>query len=130
MQYISLCAVDNHLEANLIEEDLAEAGIKCIVTNENFTTMMPHLTHLPGCGIQILVHNLDLEIASDIVAKRSKRQIESCPICESRNISYGVGTKHRGKRLTGLFLSIFTAVLAPHIRPVYYCLDCKAEFGR
>lgn len=130
MQFISLCAVDDHLEANLIKEDLAAAEIECIVTNENFTALMPHLNGLAGCGIQILVDKDDLEVACDIVARRAKRQIDTCPICDSHNISYGIGTKHRGKRLTGILFALFTGVLAPHIRPVYYCLDCKAEFGK
>ena len=130
MRFINLCTVDNSYEANFIREDLAEEGIECIITNENFTNLMPHMNGILGSGIQILVDKDDIEIAKQVIDKGIKKEIKTCPYCESMNIEYGLGTTHRLKRLIAIFISIVTASLTRHIKPTYYCKDCKTEFGK
>ncbi len=55
MRFINLCTVDNSYEANFIKEDLEDNGIPCILTNENITTLMPHMNGILGSGVQVLV---------------------------------------------------------------------------
>lgn len=132
MRFTNLCTVDNSYEANFIREDLNEQGIQCIVTNENFTALMPHMNGILGSGIQILVAQDDLEIAKQIIEKRAKEEVAvvTCPHCNSKNIKYGLGTKHRLKRIMGMVIALVIATPARHIKLTYYCNDCKTEFGK
>jgi DNA-directed RNA polymerase subunit RPC12/RpoP len=130
MRFINLCTLDNSYEANYIREALAEAGIECMVTNENFTNLMPHMNGMLGSGIQILVDKDDLETARQIVEKRTKREVTTCPHCDSKNINYGLGTTRRSKKIIAILISFLTGSPTRHIKPTYYCNDCKAEFGK
>ena len=127
MKFINLCTVDNSYEADFITDDLEEHGIEYMVTNENFTSLMPHMSGIPGCGIQILVDANDYESARQILEKRSKKEITVCPTCGSHNIKYGLGTKKPGTKLSALFLSLFTGVPIGNIKQTYYCIDCKSD---
>lgn len=130
MRFINLCTVDNSYEANFIREDLAAEGIECIVTNENFTALMPHMNGMLGAGIQILVDKNDFETAREVIEKRLKNEILTCPDCNSKNIRYGLGTTNRLKKILAIIISIVIATPSRHIKPTYYCDDCKAEFGK
>jgi hypothetical protein len=130
MRFLNLCTVDNSYEANFVKEDLADHGIACIVTNENFTNLMPHMNGILGSGIQILVDTDDLERAKEILDKRRLKDIETCPECGSKNIKYGLGTTHKGSKLFALILSLLITSPTRHIRQTYYCNDCKSEFGK
>jgi hypothetical protein len=79
MRFINLCTVDNSYEANFIKEDLALGGIACIVTNENFTSLMPHMNGILGSGIQILVDKDNLETARQIIEKRTGKTSRHVP---------------------------------------------------
>jgi DNA-directed RNA polymerase subunit RPC12/RpoP len=129
MRFINLCTVDNSYEANFIKEDLADQGIPCIVTNENFTNLMPHLNGVLGSGIQVLVDRGDFEAAREILEKRRKKDIVTCPECGSRNIKYGLGPTLKTSKILALILSLIIAAPTRHIRQTYYCNDCKHEFG-
>lgn len=130
MKYITLHTVDDSYEANFIKDDLADEGIECMLTNENFTTLMPHMNGVLGSGIQILVDKDDYDRARQIIDKRNKRDVQVCPYCNSSNIKYGLGTKHRFKRLLAIAIALIIASPVRHIKPVYYCKDCKTEFGK
>lgn len=130
MRFINLCTVDNSYEANAIREALSEEGIPCVVTNENFTALMPHLNGMLGAGIQILVHRDDLETAQQIIEKNVNRDITACPNCGSKNISYGLGTTNKVKKTLAIMISLLIAAPTRHVRPTYSCNDCKTEFGK
>ena len=130
MKYINLCTVDNSYEANFIKDNLADEGIECMLTNENFTTLMPHMNGMLGSGIQILVDNDDFDRARQMLDKRNNTDIQVCPNCSSTNIKYGLGTKHRFKKLFAIIIALVIASPVRHIRQTYYCRDCKTEFGK
>lgn len=128
MRYINVCTVDNSFDAKFIKDYLANEGIECIVTNENFTTMMPHLNGMLGAGIQVLVDKDDFERASEILNKRNSRDIEVCPNCGSSNISYGLGSRHRFKKLFALLIAFVIATPVRHVKQTHFCKDCSTEF--
>lgn len=130
MKYINLHTADNSYEANFIKESLADEGIECMLTNENFTTLMPHLNGMLGSGIQILVDTADYDRAKEILDKRNNADIQVCPNCNSKNIKYGLGTKHRFKKLFAIMIALVIASPVRHIGQTYYCRDCKTEFGK
>jgi hypothetical protein len=130
MKYINLYTADNSYEANFIKDNLEDEGIKCMVTNENFTTLMPHMNGMLGSGIQILVDKDDFERATQILNKGKNRDVQVCPNCNSTNVKYGLGTKHRLKKLLAIFIALVIASPVRHIRQTYYCQDCKTEFGK
>ncbi|MFN5548673.1 MAG: putative signal transducing protein, partial [Bacteroidota bacterium] len=102
---------------------LADEGIECIVTNENFTNLMPHMNGMLGSGIQILVDKDDFERATQLLDKGNNRDVQVCPNCNSTNIKYGLGTKHRLKKLFALFIALVIASPVRHVRQTYYCQD-------
>lgn len=129
MKYITLCTVDNSYEANFIKDNLADEGIVCIVTNEHFTTLMPHLNGMLGAGIQILVDIDDYERARQVVDKRTASDKSICPNCHSNRVGYGLGTRRRSMKIAALVIAVITGSPIQHIRRTYYCRDCRAEFG-
>lgn len=129
MKYINLYTADNSYEANFIKDDLASEGIECMLTNENFVTLMPHMNGMLGSGIQILVDRADYDRAKEILVKRNNTKILACPNCNSKNIKYGLGTKHRLKKLLALVITLVIGFPMWHIRQNYCCRDCHTEFG-
>ena len=125
MRYINLCTVDNSFEANFIKDNLGEERIKCILTNENFTSLMPHMNGMLGAGIQILVDKDDLVRATEILGNRNDRDVTVCPDCNSSNVEYGLGTKHRLKKLLALSIALLIGSPVRFIGQTYYCRDCK-----
>ena len=130
MRYINLYTVDNSYEANFIKDNLADEGIECMLTNENFTNLMPYLNGMLGSGIQILVDKDDYDRAKQILDNKNSAEIKVCPNCDSTNIKYGLGTKHRLKKLLALGIALVIASPVRHIGQTYYCRDCKTEFGK
>lgn len=129
MKYITLHTAENSYEANFIKDNLSDEGIACIVTNENFTSLMPHLNGILGSGVQILVDKEDYDWARAILDKRNA-DVQACPNCNSKNIAFGLGTKHRIKRLIAIAIALIIGSPIRHIRQTYYCKDCKTEFGK
>jgi len=127
MRFINLCTVDNSYEANFIKDDLADHGIPCILTNENMTSLLPHMNGILGSGVQVLVDKDDLDSAREILRKRRDGDVVACPECGSKNIKYGLGTTKRFKKIFALILAIALASPTKHIRQTYYCTDCKHE---
>ena len=72
MKFIKLATADNSYEANFIKDDLADEGIECMLTNENFTALMPLSNSMFGSGIQILVDRVDYDRAKEILDRRRK----------------------------------------------------------
>ena len=69
-----------------------------------------------GSGIQILVDKDDFERANQILDKGNNRDVQVCPNCNSTNIKYGLGTKHRLKKLLAIFIALVVASPVRHIR--------------
>jgi hypothetical protein len=100
--------------------------IESFKTNENMTTLLPHLNGMLGHGIQIMVREEDYQKAKGVIDNRER--ITACPDCGSKNIGYGMRGKRRfGDRLL-IILSVLFAIPMGNIQNRFYCKDCKADF--
>ena len=130
METVRLKTCDNILEANILKGRLENEGIRCFLTNENFTSLFPHYFGILGTGVQIMVHKNDYQRASGIlkITQESTQNSEKvCPACGSVNIGFGLGKKRIGKILLVVF-SLFFGIPFNNINNSYYCKDCGAEF--
>ncbi len=130
MQFVILTSVENVYEATFIHDYLNNEGIKCIITNEHVSTLMPHLNGMMGSGVQILVRKEEMEQAIQLLNNRNKNDMQVCPNCNSSDLKLGVAKKHRivkGLALTFSFILGFS--LFP-IKQSYYCNTFKTEFGK
>lgn len=91
---------------------------------------MPNMNGILGSGIQVLVDKDDLNAAREILDKRKTSDIVVCPDCHSKNIKFGLGNAHKGKKILALILAIVIGSPIKHIQQTYYCEDCKREFGK
>ena len=131
MEFVRLSTVDNSFEANFLKEDLESEGIPCILTNENVTTLIPHMNGILGSGIQILVAANDFQKATEILTRRvTTGSVAKCPNCQSTNINFGLGTKLRLRRIISIVISAVTAMPFNNINNIYYCYDCRTEFKK
>ncbi len=124
-----LTTVSNSIEATLLQHTLEMEGIDSFITNEQISTMLPHLYGMLGHGIQIMVKETDYEKAKKIlIDKQNKSKIGNCPNCGSLNIGFGMkGKKRLGERLL-ILLSLIVAVPMGNIKNKYYCKDCREDF--
>jgi len=116
--------------AYILKGKLNNEGIDCMLTNENMTNLNPHYNNMLGGGVQILVFEEDLDAAREIIHEdlEPEKNIAECPYCGSTNISYGMGAK-KGLKFLNIILFALSNVPFSHIRPKYYCKDCKQEFN-
>ena len=127
MKTTTLTTCRNIQEAALIKGNLANNGIPCMVTNQNYTTLMPHFNRLLGSGVQVLVFEVDLEKAAKILYPQNS-VISKCPFCNSEHIKLGLG-KFRFWKLFVIVLSIFVATPINNIEATYHCINCKSDFN-
>lgn len=128
METIRLLTCDNNREASIIKGRLENEGIECFLTNENFSTLMPHFFGILGAGVQIVVNKTDYEKAVKLLDLDQSAQNELvCPNCKSTNIGFGLGRKKSGK-ITTILLSLLAGVPFNNINNRYYCRDCNADF--
>lgn len=128
METIRLLTCDNNREAAIIKGRLKNEGIECFLTNEHFSTLMPHFFGILGAGVQILVNKPDYNKAIDLLELTQDDQAELvCPNCKSTNIGYGLGKRKSGKVMT-ILLSLFAGVPFNNINNRYYCRDCNTDF--
>ncbi len=103
---IRLITCNTIQEAYIIKGHLNNENIECLLTNQNFTSLLPIYNNMLGAGIQILVKENDYEIAKGLVIDKTQPEnIEKkCPNCGSQNLSLGLGKNK--------FLKILNVVLA------------------
>ena len=99
-----------------------------MITNENFTTLMPHYNRMFGSGVQVLVFEKDFEKASSII-HLPESSIAVCPFCGSSRIKYGLG-RTRANKLVAILMSLFAFIPFNNIGNTYHCSDCNADFNR
>jgi len=127
MSIISLTTCSNVIEANMTKNILENEGIACFLTSENFTTLMPHYNNMLGAGIQIMIDENDCDKARLLIDSRSDLKNLKCPVCNSDNVSFGLGMS-RLKKIVVIFLSVLFFIPFNNIRNTYYCKNCKADF--
>ena len=125
----NLVTCENIIEASEIENRLKSAGINCILTNQNFTTLMPLYNNMLGSGIQILVNENDYDIARALIPdKINPNQCKlTCPNCGSSKITLGIGKK-KTLKIFNIIISLLYLMPMGNLKPGYYCKECKTEF--
>ncbi len=127
MNTIILTTCYNSFEANLIKGMLGNNDIRCFLTNENFSNLMPHYNGIMGAGIQVMIEDRDLEKAQALMLVQSKEDEIVCPNCNSSNIQFGLGN-NKVKKIFLVLISLFTWIPFGNMRNIYYCQNCKTEF--
>ena len=115
-------------EAHLIKGKLNNEGIPCFLTNQNFTTLMPHYSGIFDSGIQIMVRECDYRKARNLIMDRIEPDNKGikCPYCGSEDIGLGFGKNPFFKFLN---MIVFLIALIPvgHIKPKFFCKLCYKE---
>lgn len=124
-----LTTCNNAFEASLVKGMLENNEIKCFLTNENFSTLMPHYSGVMGAGVQIIIDEKDMPKAKELLLPQSKENVLVCPGCGSLNVSFGLGS-NRVKVILAVLFSLFIWIPFGNIKCIYYCQDCKTEFKR
>ena len=62
-----LISCPNPLDANLVKSGLEDAGIHCLLENENFSSMIPLYYNSQGMGVRVMVADEDYEDALQII---------------------------------------------------------------
>lgn len=127
MAIIKLTSFDTSTEAHLFKAILEDNEIRCFLTNENFSSLMPQYNGIMGSGIQIWIDEQDLEAAQEILLKQRTEKEKICPYCGSVNIGFGLG-KNKTKKIWIIILSLFAGIPFGNIKYTYYCKDCSETF--
>ncbi|HPF00546.1 MAG: DUF2007 domain-containing protein [Bacteroidales bacterium] len=127
MSVIRIKTCSDSFEANIIMGKLKQAGIECFLTNEKFSTLMPHYTGVMDAGVQVIIDEKDQTAALEILNETESEKVIACPHCKSLNVASGPGRKWAGKYML-LFLSILFFFPFGNRKPRFYCRDCGREF--
>lgn len=123
---VRLMTCESPVEANLIKGRLENEGIRCFITNENFSGLMPNYNNIMGAGAEIIIDKRDYEKAQELLELNKKRDL-LCPHCKSSNVRMSLG-KNWFRKLVVIVISLFSAVPFNNINSGYYCKDCGREF--
>ncbi|MFW5707819.1 MAG: DUF2007 domain-containing protein [Bacteroidota bacterium] len=125
MNIVRLTTCENSFEAHMIKGRLENEGIESYLTNENFSSLMPHYNRIFGSGVQVMIFEKDLPRATEILGLNTKPQL-ICPACGSKNISFTMG-KNKIRKFFVIILSIFMATPFNNINSTTVCKDCGEE---
>ena len=127
MTTMILTTCNTSFEANLMKGMLENNGIRCFLTNENFSNLMPHYNGMMGSGVQVMIDESDQEKAQSLISSPSKENAIVCPNCNSSNVQFGLGT-NKIKKLIVVLISLITWIPFGNIKNIYCCRNCKTEF--
>jgi len=131
MSIEKLLTVPNSIEAASIQNRLENAGVESFVTNENFSTLMPHFYGMLGSGVQIMIEDTSVEKAKetlvDYFPDADTEATTNCPECGSTKIGYGFVKSRIGKILI-VFISLLIANPFGNIQASRHCKKCGHEF--
>jgi hypothetical protein len=127
MAIIRLITCNNSIEATLIKGLLENNGIRCFVTNEHFSNLMPFYNGLMGAGVQVLIEDIDLKKSQELLVSLSKDDRIVCPDCNSSDIQFGLG-KNKIKKIILVLISLISWIPFGNIKKTYYCRNCGTEF--
>ena len=128
MQTTTLITVDNSTEAHFIKGRLANEGIECFLTNENFTNLYPGHVYGMMEGIHVMVDVKDLEKARFIIKDKLEPQTDSpvCPHCKSKDVV--IGSANPVIRLFSILFLLLAVLPFGKTKPKYYCRNCGRKF--
>ncbi len=129
MAIATLTSCNTVYEAHLIKGVLETNGIQCFLTNENISVILPHLGGMMGSGVQVMVDENDIQLASELIHNQdtTANKITNCPYCQSTNIKLGLG-KNKLKKVFLIALSFFISTPFGNLKSTYHCYDCKKDF--
>jgi Zn finger protein HypA/HybF involved in hydrogenase expression len=129
MDFITVNAYNNYVEAHIAKGVLEEQGIACWLKDENTVTIDPILTNAVG-GIKVMVPKEEAQRAWDILqALKKEKQLDVvCPKCGSHNIEL-VSTPRKAINWLSAISTFFLGDYAMAIDKVNHCFDCKHEFA-
>lgn len=130
----------NAVEANIIRARLQDSGIDCFLADENVATLNPFYNQAIG-GIKLIVFERDVVLITELLSEETPllNQLEFeeysgeetsgvlCENCNSRNVGYGMATKHK-HRTWVIIISFILFVLPFFANKCYHCYDCGHEF--
>ncbi|WP_321479945.1 DUF2007 domain-containing protein [uncultured Bacteroides sp.] len=127
MKTVRLTTCENAIQAHLLQGALENEGIKSILHNENFSTLLPGYANIMGAGVQVLVMENDLEESLQVLSRNIPQEKKYCPFCGSEKISTSLGKL----KISKIFFSLLSALGGTplgNIRTVYKCGNCQKEF--
>ena len=131
MRIVKLLTVPNSQEAASIQNRLENVGVDSFVTNENFSTLMPHFFGMLGSGIQIMIEDTSMERAKkalrDYFPYSDTKLIITCPESGSTAIGYGFA-RSRIKKIFIILISLLIANPFGNIQASRHCKNCGHEF--
>jgi Zn finger protein HypA/HybF involved in hydrogenase expression len=128
MSQVKLITCGDTWEAHIIKDKLQNEGIRCFLTNQNFTNLMPHFNGVMGAGIQVFVREVDLENARQLIRDKLEPENEEiiCPHCRSKDIKLGLG-KLKGLKIFNVIIALLCVLPFGNLKPKYFCNQCKEE---
>jgi len=128
MKTARLITCESLTEAYLIKGRLANEGIECFLTNQNFTNLMPLYNNMLGSGIQIIVNEIDFNKAREIIKDKIEPNNEElyCPNCGSNDIGLGLG-KRKGLKIFNIMIALLSVFPMGNLKPKFYCKKCREE---
>ena len=127
MKVIRLRSYTESIEANIAKAKLQAEGIACFLTNENFTILQPGMSGQMTGGIDLMIHEEDMQRAREILDDIIEDESYKCPHCGSDNIII-----RYGKNAVSRFFLILAGILFSY--PVnkasneYFCRSCRKSF--
>lgn len=130
MRFVTLATLEDRYQAQFVDRALAEKGIQCIVTHENTTDLMPHLTGMMGAGVEIRVAEVDYMEARRVLDQLREGDDVICPECGSNQVEF-LPSAEKTPGFLVLVLSIMTfSPLAPRHIITCHCQTCGFEFQK
>ncbi|MEI9919653.1 MAG: DUF2007 domain-containing protein [Bacteroidota bacterium] len=130
MRYVELTTVNDSFQAYFLKKALEDEGIQCIVANEHSSYMLPIPGPL-GLVIQVRVTEEDFDAAQKVLAKlRVDTDEVICPNCGSKDVTLGLGSTNKFKRIVMLMMSFAFFATPGKVTRVYTCNVCNTEFDK
>lgn len=127
MKFVHLITFSDTINAHLVRTKLESVGIPCILTNENFTNLMPNYYNIMGSGVQVLVPEDQLENAQEITQINDTKL--ECPNCKSIEVVNDIESK-LWLKLFLIGISLIGFVPFGNMTNKYTCNNCRHKFSQ
>lgn len=126
MQTVILTSCQDVVEAKIVQDKLALQGVYSFLSNENYTSLYPHMNGAMGSGIQIFINSEDREKALQVLGKKSAKSL-ACPRCHATDVRLVPPTSVWGK-IKHLWIGIIAAIRLHSVGTDYHCPNCGNDF--
>ena len=127
MKTTRLLTCEKVTDAHLIKARLANEGIRCYLTNQHFTNLMPVYNNMPGGGIQVIIDIENLDKAQLILKDKLEPNNTKilCQECGSDNIGLGRKKGHIYK-IISIIITVISLFAIGDLKHKHHCKDCGA----